>query len=139
MKRGTGQWQPFWAKPSPQSGRNLGGKTGLGLRRRDLAKGCEKYRVGAWAPESEGCRLRVQVIALFFFFGCTMWHVVLRSLTSNQTRAPRPGNSLNHRTTREVLQVTTPAAPQTLNSDYLRAGRRMRGSREESHFIFPTL
>ena len=60
--------------------------------------------------------------------------------------APQPGTeppalegSLNHWTTSEVLQVTTPAAPQTLNSDYLRAGRRMRGSREESHFIFPTL
>ena len=52
----------------PQSGRNAGGKPGLGLRRRDLAKGCEKYRVGAWAPESEGCSLRVQVLALFFFF-----------------------------------------------------------------------
>ena len=40
-----------------------------------------------------------------------MWHVVLSSLTSNQTRAPCPGNSLNHWTTREVLQVTTLAAP----------------------------
>ena len=68
-----------------------------------------------------------------------MWHAGFSSLTSNQTCAPCTGD--------RVLATVPPGKsfksplllPQTLNSEYLRAGRRMRGSWEEFHFIFPTL
>ena len=133
-----GSGSPFGPSLPFSQVETLGARQGC-LRRRDLVNGCEKYRVGAWAPESQGCSLRAQVLALFFFFGCTMWHAGFSSLTSNQTRAPCTGD--------RVLATVPPAKsfksplllPQTLNSEYLRAGRRMRGSWEEFHFIFPPL
>ena len=69
-----------------------------------------------------------------------MWHVVLSSLTSNQTRAPCTGNSLSHWTTREVLQVTTLTAPnsQQWMSQSREENERLMG-RVSLYFSYPLI